>query len=345
MKQSDIANFFYQESDSKKRFEFLNFLCQESDLKPNKHYFSKALLEWIGFDGRMATKLGLEKKYLDAIEKIKTKTSRDSKRELVNYRKELRKKLILLMDSISLEWVTLVSNIQLHYDRYLNGFLCSDSSIKYIIISEAPLLTLTSNEKGELNFECKYIFSSTHEKVGNYRTAPYKAICSLTDVKTVKDINSGVLEELFKDKRVLFLDLIPVPLPKIDSELRKKWSTDDKFFIDGRPRVISFLEASFEYVLKFAEQRGTKISFDKEVQIALMMPANSALGIINYYINKPESQEPFKGMISGIEKIITRVNNNSDAALLSDLSLRLHRQIVMGATGFPDEKLLKHALS
>lgn len=75
-----------------------------------------------------------------------------------------------------------------------------------------------------------------------------------------------------------------------------------------------------------------------------MMPPNTAMGIISFYLNKNEIDNPDLNSLSDrfiIENTNFKVSVNTD---LNGIPVRLHRQIVMNGSGGPDLKLFKHAL-
>jgi hypothetical protein len=132
------------------------------------------------------------------------------------------------------------------------------------------------------------------------------------------------------------MDLIPIPLPELNTKLRKHWSINEKYFIEeNKPRVVTFLEIAFKYFLE-----KTKCKIDPNIKIALMMPPKSALGILNFFINGHVTDCNELNVLR--EKFIV-VNNNCDAIEFPDRSMRLHKAVVMSGAGGPNEDLIYNA--
>jgi hypothetical protein len=354
MTEEQLYNFFYNESDIRERFKMFNFLCAETNKVLTEASFSDEFIEWIGGKSEIANKIGVLDDYYELKKKLKKSTTDEKKlnREFqVKLKRSIESKKKELID----EWISLVKSNHKAYIQYLEGLFKESNKIKYVIISEAPMLTI-KEENENILFDCKYIFSQQHENVGSYRKVPFDA---LQEINSIPNHKKGIpsandLIDLFIEKRVLFLDLIPLPLPKIDSDLRKNWSTNPKYFINDEPRVITFLRCSLAFIFEFVKDINHEEICFSETQIALMMPSNSALGIINFYMDldsqasssrtRIEKIDPFSGKIGNISKIITRTNKETDAKKLKAYSLRLHRQVAIGSQGGPELELLKHAL-
>jgi hypothetical protein len=356
MTEEQLYNFFYNESEINDRFKMFNFLCAETNKDLTEASFSDEFIEWIGGKSEIANKIGVLDDYYELKKKLKKSTTDEDKQKLnrqfqFKLKSSIESKKTELID----EWISLVQGIHDAYIDYLNGLFKESNEIKYVIISEAPMLTI-KEENENILFDCKYIFSQQHENVGSYRKVPFDALQKINGILNHKKGNPSANEliNLFIEKRVLFLDLIPLPLPKVDSVLRKNWSTNPKYFINNEPRVITFLRCSLAFIFEFVKNRNHEEICFSETQIALMMPSNSALGIINFYMDLDskasssstviEKIDPFSGKIGNISKIITRTNNENDAKKLKEYSLRLHRQVAIGSQGGPELELLIHAL-
>jgi hypothetical protein len=346
MKQEEIYNFIFNKStNSKERFKGLNFFSAktfEGSKIPNGA-LSHEFIDWIGKKSELAKKLGISDQY-DLLQKAlkKTKNTLEKEKFSREYSKKIKKIIDSNSENLTDEYVRVVEKIHSAYSNYLNRLFLNNTPIKYVIIAEAPMLTLIKDKEQNL-FDCKYIFSSEHPNIGNYRKVPYKAICEIENEPDCKEDPEAVdIINLFINKRVLFLDLIALPLPQIKSELRKNWSINTHYFIEKEPRVVTFLRCSLDYIFT-----NHKPVFNDNVKIALMMPSNSALGIINFYSNLDEKtiEDPFKEKIKYVKSKITRINTEADAKKLLEFSLRLHRQVAIGSQGGPEKELLKHALS
>jgi hypothetical protein len=360
MTLEQLYNFFYNESEQTERFRMFNFLCASSKEQYPDAAFSDKFIEWIGRKSDIAKKIGVLDNYYDFKKNLKkAKTKNDKVKLNRNYQKTLKPLIQSKQSDLIDEWINLVESNHCAYIEYLNKLFENSHIIKYVIISEAPMLTIKEDKKNVL-FDCKYIFSSEHEKVGSYRNVPFVAVQEINKSYNSNNENPSALEliDVFVKNRVLFLDLIPLPLPKIDRNLRKNWSTNSDFFINNEPRVITFLRCTLAFIFKFVTEKTEKEICFSDAKIALMMPSNSALGIINFYINLKENMllkyglcrtvskidEPFNGKIKNISEIITRTNKEIDARKLKEYSLRLHRQVAIGSQGGPELELLKHAL-
>ena len=363
MTEEQLYNFFYTTSKPNKRFKMFNFLCAETKKDLIEASFSDEFIKWIGGKSEIANKIGVLDKY-DKLKKDLKQSKTDLEKQKLNrkYQLILKKSIELNQTKLIDEWISLVKSNHEAYINYLNKLFEDSNEIKYVIISEAPMLTI-KEDNGNILFDCKYVFSENHENVGSYRNVPFNAF---QEIKGNPDCKKGKpkakdLIELFVTHRVLFLDLIPLPLPKIDFALRKNWSTNAEYFIADEPRVITFLRCSLAFIFKFVKD---ETKYKKEIcfsdtKIALMMPSNSALGIINFYIDLKEKMslkhilcrtihktiDPFNGKIKNISEIITRTNKEIDAKKLKEYSLRLHRQVAIGRQGGPELELLKHSLT
>jgi hypothetical protein len=361
MTEEQLYNFFYNTSDAKERFKMFNFLCAETKKDLTEASFSDEFIEWIGGKSEIANKIGVLDEY-DELKKNLKKSKTDKEKQEINrtYQTKLKQSIESKKTDLINEWINLVESNHDAYIGYLKKLFEKSNEIKYVIISEAPMLTI-KEDNANILFDCKYIFSEKHENVGSYRKVPFDAFQEINGITNPKKGNPSAddLIDLFLEKRVLFLDLIPLPLPKIDSDLRKNWSTNSKYFIDDEPRVITFLRCSLAFIFKFVKVKTKKEICFSDTKIALMMPSNSALGIINFYIDLKEKMslkhilcrtinkttDPFSWKIKNISEIITRTNNEIDAKNLKEYSLRLHRQVAIGSQGGPELELLKHALT
>lgn len=319
-----IEEFFHSKSNLSDRFIGFNFLYNET--KEYNEYetskFDKTTIKWI------------KEKEVELRSRIKYLTEPDSSE---NYRNINENILVIneLLQSQDLKksWLETVNNIQKTYGKYLN--VMKDKKIKYIIISEAPLLKFSDNK-----FTCNYIFDENIHSAGSYRTAPFHALNKVLDKNNnkeiAKEISANDLINLFRENGVAFIDLIPLPLPELNTKLRENWSINKLYFTEGnKPRVVTFLEIAFKsFLVK------TKCIIDPNVKIALMMPPKSALGILNFFINGHVTDCNELNVLK--EKFIV-VNNNCDAIEFPDRSMRLHKAVVMSGAGGPNEDLIYNA--
>lgn len=223
------------------------------------------------------------------------------------------------------EWLLISQTVMSIYQNYLEKI--KDKEIKILIISEAPMLTLK-----DYKFVCNYILGQG--SVGNYRTVPYDSIWEHNKIEGDKPVdyttNPEKIIDLFIKYNVAFVDLIPFPLPKIATDLRKNWKKNrGNFLINLFKNALSKVQCD---------------KFSDELKIIFMMPPTTASGIIEYCIlNKDKLNDVF---LKNYYSHITRCNDNSifDNKKLFDYSIRLHRQIVISGSGGPEKNLFLSAL-
>lgn len=319
-----IKDFFYNKSSIEKRFIGFNFLYNETkELNEyEKTKFDETTIRWI------------KEKEADLRSRITYLTETKSSENYGNINENI---LVInqLLESQSFKkiWLNTVNKVQESYGKYLNEMVYK--KIKYIIISEAPLLKFSDNK-----FTCNYIFDENIQSAGSYRAAPFHALNKVLDKNNnkeiAKEISANDLINLFSENGVAFIDLIPFPLPELNTKLREHWSINEKYFTEeNKPRVVTFLEIAFKYFLE-----ETKCIIDLNVKIALMMPPKSALGILNFFINGHGTDCEELNILK--EKFIV-VNNNCDAIEFPDRSMRLHKAVVMSGAGGPNEDLIYNA--
>lgn len=224
------------------------------------------------------------------------------------------------------EWLTISKEVMCIYQNYLNTI--KGKEIKILIVSEAPMLTLDDDK-----FVCNYILGEG--SVGSYRTVPFESIWENNKINGKKPddykTNPKEIIKLFSNNNVAFVDLIPFPLPKISTSLRRNWKTKN-----GRNFIIS--------LFKNAVSKIQCNKFSDELKIIFMMPPTTASGIIEYCIlNKNKLDDKF---LKKYLNHITRCNDNSifENKQLFEYSIKLHRQIVMNGAGGPEKNLFLNAL-
>jgi hypothetical protein len=313
MKTNPIEKFLYDESeDSASWFAGINALyCKTEDESLNTSTFSDETLKWIGKQSKL---LGTELIFLNDLEKQEAQLELNALKEIFGNRRKF------------LSWRNLLSNINEARNSYIEKL--RGSELDYIVISEAPMLNYKSRE-----FFCNYLFGA-NANGGSYRKVPYEAFGGRKS-----DPSGADLINRFRAKKVGFFDLIPIPLPKIDSGLRREWSQNPEFNIDYLPRTMFFLKLAFK---KFMKSSMCKIT--TKTKVILMMPPNTAMGIITFYLSGHKTGNT---VLDGLSNNFIIENNNivvSANKELDGVPVRLHRQIVMNGSGGPDLKLFKHAL-
>jgi hypothetical protein len=218
--------------------------------------------------------------------------------------------------------------------NYLKKLFFNKEPLKFIIFSEAPMLTWKIGKKPTSNYILK------KGKVnGSYRSAPYKAFNAPKDSVTAEK-----LIETFIDNRIAFIDLIDLPLP-INTNLRCKWNYEIK--INCKPLTIVFLENALLNFLK--EMIQNKIELEQDFEFAFMMPPQTAFGIIEYIRDNGHIEVQYQGNFITINyhKAI-ECNDNSTKKVFGYLKeeiLPLYARIAMSGSNSPSDKLLKRALN
>ncbi len=324
IKKSFIEKFFQKKSKIKDRFIGFNFLYNETKeiTDYNADGFDDTTLSWI------------KEKEADLKSRLKYLQLTHSEENTVNIEENINViKGFFDFQKTKNGWIETVKNVQNSYNEYLVEM--KKKKINYIIISEAPLLKFS-----EGGFSCNYIFDKNIKSAGSYRTAPFHALNRVLNDKynreNTNEITADDLINIFKENGIAFMDLIPIPLPELNTKLREHWSINSKYFIElEKPRVITFLEIAFE---NFMNQTGCAI--DPNVKIALMMPPKTSLGIINFFINDKVTSIP---ELNKLRNIFIIENTNNDARDFPDRLMRLHKTVVMSGAGGPNEELIYNA--
>ncbi len=321
MNQKSINNFLYQESQTPESwFRGINALYDKSDfqnLETSK--LSYVTLQWIR---KQSKSLASELDIINETDRQETQLELNALNKIANSYNLLS----FFGKRNLLKWRALVNGIKKSNNAYIDKI--NGQELDYLVISEAPMLNFESGE-----FSCNYVFGD-NPKVGSYRKVPYQAFGGKQDNPSSDD-----LINIFSSNKVGFFDLIPIPLPKIDTELRRLWSQEKAYFIEGLPRTIYLLKLAFD---NFNSQSECNIT-DK-IKVILMMPPNTAMGIISYYLN---GNKTGNNILDGLSNKFIIENTNFDVwnnKELKGIPVRLHRQIVMNGSGGPDLKLFKHAL-
>jgi hypothetical protein len=84
------------------------------------------------------------------------------------------------------------------------------------------------------------------------------------------------LSKILKSNKCGFFDVIPLPLP-INKDLRNKWATENKYFINEKRIFVHFFEWAIEnYFSKVKKTEG-------EHKLAVGIPLNNAITLYEYY--------------------------------------------------------------
>ena len=252
-------------SESKdSRFRGFNFLYAETSF--NNEYkqdsFSEQVKIWIKqTNEELTTKL--------------TQTNDNLEKSAIE--SELSVLKIIENKDFLIQWLKCVETINEAKNKYIKELTKTSESIKYLIISEAPPLSFIDNQ-----LLSNYVFLNIENTTDKYRSVPFEVIKSLEkDSESSLNENSrgDDLLQFYAKHRVAFLDIIPIPLPTIHSNLRKHWCTDIFYSIDGKtPRIIQFLNLS---IIQFQKELAT-IKFDDNLKMSFMAPTIISNNIVKW---------------------------------------------------------------
>jgi hypothetical protein len=322
--ESFIEKFFQEKSNIQDRFIGFNFLYNETKeiTDYNANEFDETTLSWI------------KEKEADLKFRLEYLKRTHSQENTVNIEENIHViEGFFDFQKTKASWLKTVINVQNSYNEYLKEM--KNIQINYIIISEAPLLKFS-----EEGFSCNYILDKKIKSAGSYRTAPFHALNRVLTNKynreNTNEITASDLINFCKKNGIAFMDLIPIPLPELNTKLREHWSINPKYFIESeKPRVITFLEIAFEYFMN-----KTNCNIDPNVKIALMMPPKTSLGILNFFINDKKTSIQ---KLNDLSKSFIIENTNKDAKEFPDRLMRLHKAVVMSGAGGPNEELIYNA--
>lgn len=170
---------------------------------------------------------------------------------------------------------------------------------------------------------------SEDDKKGPY----YNSLKSAFNDKNIVELSDG-----FKKQKVLFFDLLTIPLP-INSNLRKKWSTDNKNFKIGDKQLPVFLlEVAFEHFdLK------DKIN---DAKIAIMMPTKTSSSIYNYFeqITKEDGFHCLKDRLTA-KSCWNEINDYHQTIITNGKCFNYYKSNTISGSNTPDVDLLEYALN
>ncbi len=153
-----------------------------------------------------------------------------------------------------------------------------------------------------------------------------------------KDENIYKLSDGLKNQKVLFFDLLTIPLP-INSVLRKKWSAEDVFKFYEKPLPVFLLEIAFEH-FKLKD----KI---EDAKIAIMMPTKTSASIYNYFeaiFDENNELYCLKEQLTA-KSCWQEINNNYSDILTKGKCFNYYKSNTISGSNTPDIDLLKYALS
>lgn len=190
--------------------------------------------------------------------------------------------------------------------------------VKALIASESPPFKVDEDER----FLGSHLLGEERtDKSGPY----YSAIRSCFE-------NENSIAENLLENNVLFLDILPIPLP-VNSELRKKWSTSEQFYVGGMPLSAWLFQLAIDHY-----RDNYNCSFDENTNVALMMPTNTSLGIFR--------QAHEKGHLPELSKKMSTVTTAPEAIELLRMGVTppYYKANVMGSANTPSNELLKRII-
>lgn len=251
------------------------------------------------------------------------------------------------LDLFVKQWGNLTERIHKEYNNYIYNL--TEKPIKYLIVSEAPLLDISSPKR----FKCKYIFGRDKECT-IYRSTPYHAFNKLLNEKYSNTNTTGIEQNKIlkctKDNAVAFIDLVPLPLPLIPTEVRRDWSFNESFKIEhDYPLSFSLFIMAFErFKKKYSEYHKKQPEFDEKLKIIFMMPPKTSMGIIDYLaIDKKTRKKALPTELRKHIDIIIRTNGTNAKSVspaLAELPLRQYRQVAVNYSNNPCIETFLHAI-
>jgi hypothetical protein len=317
----DLKSFLSKKSSQKRRIRILNFLYSGKQNYPEESSLSKTTKSNITED----LKSPLYREYINKL---------DDANNIENVAKLN-------------EWSVLVENIKKFYLNYLKA-ISKVETFKYLIISEAPMLTVNN----PIALNCNYIFDPS-KPCTIYRKVPYQAFSD-----NYKNSQPGAQEliDVLIEKSVLFIDLISIPLPTIDSDLREKWSRNINWVLEETqtkepiPLPLTLLKISFKHVItELKKIKCTEeIKFDKNLKIVLMLPPKTSIGIVDYLAENPINRcESLPNELKNQVISLIRLNDyfaTIESPDLKRFSLRRFRQVAMNPSNNHCVDHFKHAI-
>ena len=166
----------------------------------------------------------------------------------------------------------------------------------------------------------------------NDKKGPY-----YTSIKNLFNEDDTLSDMLIANK-ILFFDLLTIPLP-IYSDLRKKWSTVDDFKIDNKQLPVFLLEVAFEHFQ-------LKVKIKKNKGIAIMMPTKTSAGIYNYF--EQVSHEDYLYFLKDrltAKSCWQEIKSNHETIIAQGKCFNYYKSNTISGSNTPDPDLLKYALN
>jgi hypothetical protein len=195
------------------------------------------------------------------------------------------------------------------------------------IIYEAPPYLLSIKESdGTANTEFIAVFILDDECSSPYSNA----------IRGCFDDQNSSINGILKKNDCGFFDVIPMPLP-INSDLRNKWATEDRFVISGKRIFVHFFEWAIENYKSQA-----KISSEQNHTIAIGIPLNNVITLYEKYA----PQEILEFGTHENQKILFNEPHSIEFAN-KKLGLWIHpfKNCVISTSNTPNSELMKLAFN
>jgi hypothetical protein len=203
----------------------------------------------------------------------------------------------------------------------LDNYFDKLTIINKTLIYEAPPYLLSIDESNNLEFEAEFIFDKG---------------CSSPYVNAIKNCfnkqESTEISQILIDNETGFFDVIPIPIP-INSDLREKWATEDKFIIDRKRIFVHFFEWALEiYLFKL---KG-KICPDIH-KLAIGIPLKNAVTLYEYAEEEKEWPKQMK------TKFCETHQFNATNKKQVGLWVQQYKNCIIGSSNTPSGDLMKLA--
>jgi hypothetical protein len=150
----------------------------------------------------------------------------------------------------------------------LNCLYKNEQNFKSTIIYEAPSFLSILTKKDD-TLKCEFVAEFILDDICS---SPYA-----NSIRGCFGEQETKMIDLLKKYDCGFFDVIPMPLP-INSDLRNRWATDDKFKFNNKRIFVHFFEWAVEQYKTKA-----KISNEQKHKIAVGIPLNNAITLYENY--------------------------------------------------------------
>ncbi len=220
---------------------------------------------------------------------------------------DIQNEFSAIIEKIRNNWHTVFYAHNKHLSSFIESF-----QVSKILVYEAP--PYQADESSNINYLL------LDDASGSYVTA----------IKTYSqpEINSNDIAEILRESKVLFFDLLMMPIP-LSSDVRKSWFDKNCFFIEDKPLPVYLFEMNLKYLIS------KKINFTASPNFAIGTPHLTALPIFKYYSSK-----------TGVFHSSLRATNDIETRQIAELGrlvLPLFKACFVNASNNPDGNLLKLA--